>query len=97
MLEKAKSIAKSIQPTPETIKDWAAIWASETIKQAQAAFKDLTFSPVPKDPKRPDALPRWTVHFDNKKTYDEKAEEIKRAQLATGGARLAQLLKAIWP
>ena len=97
MLEKAKSIAKSIQPTPETIKDWAAIWASETLKQAQAAFKDLTFSLVPKDPKFPDALPRWIVHFPDKEAYDRDAKKTKRTQLATGGARLAHLLKAIWP
>ena len=100
MLEKAAAMlekTKGTQPTPEEIKGWAAIWATETLKQAQdVAFKDLTFSPVPKDPKRPDALPRWTVTFPNKTAYDENAKEIKRQQLAAGGARLAQLLKAIW-
>ena len=59
----------------------------------------LTFSLRPKDPNHPDALPRWFVHFanDNKDAYDEKAKETKRHQLAKGGARLAQLLNAIWP
>jgi hypothetical protein len=89
--------AKRTPFTPGSIKDWAAIWASETLKQAQAAFKDLTFSLVPKDPKFPDALPRWIVHFPDKEAYDRDAKKTKRTQLAKGGARLAQLLKAIWP
>jgi len=90
--------AKGIQPTSGSIKDWATIWASETIKQAQTvAFKDLTFSPVPKDPKFSDAPSRWIVHFPDKKVYDGDARETKRAQLAKGGARLAQIINAIWP
>jgi hypothetical protein len=30
-------------------------------------------------------------------TYLRQMDEIKRQQLAKGGARLAQLLNAIWP
>jgi S1/P1 Nuclease len=94
--------AGDLQPTSGPINGWAAIWASEAVKEAQAAFEGLTFSLRPKDPNHPDALPRWFVHFDskyfaNKEAYDEKAKETKRHQLAKGGARLAQLLNAIWP
>jgi hypothetical protein len=96
MLKQAKHELATLTPGPP--KDWAAIWASETIKQARTvAFKDLTFSPVPKDPKHHDASPRWIVHFPNKEAYDREAKETKQIQLARGGAHLAQILKAIWP
>jgi hypothetical protein len=90
--------AKGVPVTRGPIRGWAAIWASESVKQAQAAFpKDLTFSFVPKDAEFPGSPPHWNVHFADKPAYDRDAEKIKRAQLAKGGARLAQILNAIWP
>jgi hypothetical protein len=84
-------------PTPGSIEGWAAIWASESVKQAQAAFKDLTFSFVAKDAEYHGSPAHWNVQFMNRDTYDQNAKNIKRAQLAKGGARLAQILNAIWP
>ena len=86
--------AKGVSLTPGPIKNWAAIWASETIKQAREAFDGLTFSLEP--PKFPDSPPRWDVHFADRHAYEQNADKIKRAQLAKGGARLAQILNAIW-
>jgi hypothetical protein len=40
---------------------------------------------------------RWTVAFDDHTAYLRTQDEIKRKQLAKGGARLAELLNAIWP
>jgi hypothetical protein len=61
------------------------------------AFKDLTFSFVPKDAEYHGSPAHWNVHFINRDIYEQNAENMKRAQLAKGGARLAQILNAIWP
>jgi hypothetical protein len=88
ILAKAREIAAT--PTPGPIEGWAATWASESVMVSREAFAGLTFSVAPRG---------WTVHFTNndKKKYDENADRIKRAQLAKGGARLAQVLNTIWP
>ena len=80
--------ARAVPPTPGPIKGWAASWASDTVKMAQMAFKDLTFFGPPHD---------WTVTFADRQKYEQDADKIKRMQLAKGGARLAQLLNSIWP
>jgi hypothetical protein len=82
--------ARAVPPTSGPINGWAASWASDTLMKAREAFDGLKFS-VPADHRG------WQVHFDDRQTYDQNAEKMKRAQLAKGGARLAQLLNAIWP
>ena len=56
------------------------------------AFAGLTFKLTQTLPEN-----RWTVAFDDHTTYLRSQDEIKRKQLAKGGARLAELLNAIWP
>jgi len=83
--------ARTVQPTPGLIAVWAARWATESVLKARQAFAGLTFSGA--------GHQLWDVHFlDNEKQpYDDDATKIKRSQLAKGGARLAQVLNAIWP
>jgi S1/P1 Nuclease len=98
MLEQANTELTTLTPGP--INGWAAIWASETVKQAQEAFDGLTFSPCPPPPPSSSSCERphkWIVHFKDRDAYERKAEKIKQTQLAKGGAHLAQILKAIWP
>ena len=86
--------AKAVPPTAGPIGGFAASWASDTIKQAQIAYAGLTFTPDKHfDPKKP----KWWVHFKEADAYRDKERALKRAQLAKAGARLAQLLNAIWP
>jgi hypothetical protein len=40
---------------------------------------------------------QWTVSFDDHDAYLRSMDAIKRKQLAKGGARLAEILNAIWP
>lgn len=40
---------------------------------------------------------KWSVSFDDHTTYLRSMDAIKRQQLAKGGARLAEILNAIWP
>jgi hypothetical protein len=39
---------------------------------------------------------KWAVVFDDHAKYLQSMDAIKRQQLAKGGARLAELLNAIW-
>jgi len=67
----------------------AAAWASDTVMVSHDAFKGLIFSKG--------CQGHWLMKFANRKAYLKNANAIKEVQLAKGGARLAQLLNAIWP
>jgi hypothetical protein len=84
--------AKNVAPTQGPPQDWPAIWASESILVARDAFKDLTFKRVEPPPRV-----QWTVVFSDHAAYLRSMDAIKRRQLARGGARLAEILNAIWP
>jgi hypothetical protein len=88
LLDAAKSVPAS-QGSPES---WPVAWATDTLLVAHDAFKGLSFKLTP-----PAAKVKWTVTFDNHMDYLQAADAIKRKQLAKGGARLAELLNAIWP
>src|SRR5882757_1769162 len=83
---------KLVPPSQGAPEDWPAAWATDTLLVAHDAFKGLSFGPTP-----PPAQPKWTVTFANHTDYLQAADAIKRKQLAKGGARLAELLNAIWP
>jgi hypothetical protein len=42
------------------------------------------------------AAPQWSVSFDDRTAYLAAEDAFKRKQLAKAGARLAELLNAIW-
>ena len=55
-----------------------------------AAFEGLTFLPASKKG-------RWGAHFVDRKEYVKAKNRIQAEQLAKAGARLAQVLNAVWP
>lgn len=67
--------------------DWPARWGTQSLEQARIAFDGLTFSA------RQDT--HWNVHLPP--GYDARADAIKRQQLTAAGARLAFVLKAVFP
>lgn len=67
--------------------DWPARWATQSLEQARLAFDGLKFSARQGD--------HWNVHLPP--GYNARADAIKRQQLTIAGARLAQVLKAIFP
>jgi hypothetical protein len=81
--------ASAIPPTPGEIKDLATIWASETVMLSHAAFAGLTFAG--------EGSEHWSVQYANRDDYWKAQDKVKVDQIAKGGARLAQLLNAIWP
>lgn len=68
---------------------WATVWATDTIKVAPQAFAGATFV------KRNDE--GWDIAFPDHAAYVIARNDIKRQQMAKAGARLANLLNAIWP
>lgn len=84
--------AKHVRPTVGGVSTWSEQWADDTIGAGKPAFTQLSFAPADKfDPKNP----RWTVLQGV--GYEQMATDLKFDQLAKAGARLAQLLRAIWP
>jgi hypothetical protein len=82
------SAARSLPPTKGGVEDWPTAWASDTIVVAHQALNG-TFTPTGPE--------HWTVTFENRDNYLSSEDTIKRQQLAKAGARLAELLNAIWP
>lgn len=81
--------ARSLAATPGTSADWPAMWASDTIVVAHDAFAGTTFKQT--------SAEHWSVKFSDAQAYADAEDKIKRQQLAKAGARLAELLNAIWP
>jgi len=79
--------AKKVPKTKGAVAAWSVSWANETQKAAIRAFEDLDFGPKTAD--------GWMVELPD--TYPQLMEHIKKRQLTRAGARLAQLLRAIWP
>jgi hypothetical protein len=84
--------ARTVPAGQGGIEDWPAAWASDSLRVAHGAFAGLTFKLTQSHPSS-----RWTVAFDDHTAYLRSQDAIKRKQLAKGGARLAELLNAIWP
>jgi len=84
--------ARSLPASQGGIADWPAAWASDSVLVSHEAFTGLTFKLTQTLPQN-----RWTVMFDDHVAYLGTQDAIKRKQLAKGGARLAELLNAIWP
>jgi hypothetical protein len=67
--------------------DWPARWGTQSLEQARLAFDGLKFSA------RQDT--HWNVALPS--GYGARADAIKRRQLTLAGARLAFVLKAVFP
>ena len=89
---KMLTAAKGVAVTAGDVTTWPAAWASETIVASHSAFTGVAFTRT--GATKPG---EWTAVFPNRKRYFGKKNTLQAAQLAKGGARLSQLLNAIWP
>jgi hypothetical protein len=80
--------AKAVPRTPSPVENFAAAWASYTVKASHSAFAGLTFTGT--------CGGHWLVHFKNHDQYASEEETLKHDQIAKAGAHLAELLNAIW-
>jgi hypothetical protein len=82
--------AKAVPASNAQIDMLASIWAGETVRLSRDVFKGLAFGDRNNQGK-------WPVTVDNAFLYRMKLENMQRQQIVKGGARLAQLLREIWP
>jgi S1/P1 Nuclease len=85
--------ARTIATPAVPLSTWSTQWATETIQVGHAAFTGLRFAPKTTHASKP----LWTVIGTHAGTYQSRADALKAKQLAESGARLAQVLQAIWP
>lgn len=83
--------ARAIPASPGDAVAWPAAWASETLLVARAAYAGIAFEP------QSAATGHWTARFDDPAAYLLSKRRLQTEQLTRAGARLAQLLNAIWP
>lgn len=84
-------LAKRVAPTPGAIFSWPDEWATESVGVAQLAYEEIDFTA------EDEARKEWPASFIDTARYAKTMNAIKQQQIAAAGARLAQILKKIWP
>ncbi len=86
------TLARPVPVTPGTLSQWPAVGASDTVMASHEAFQGLTFGAE----KQPGTRTRsWPVTEPS--GYALSRAALQKDQLVKAGARLAQLLQAVWP
>lgn len=81
--------AKLVPVTTGSVDLWPAAWATDTMLASHAAFQGLTFGP--------EDLAKKTWTLTKPAGYAAMKAALQKKQLVKAGARLAQLLQAIYP
>jgi S1/P1 Nuclease len=89
LAEEILSEARKVATTHGSLSNWSTKWATDTVLTAKPAFKGLTFSHEDIEHHQ------WLVAFPD--DYSGTRAAVQRQQLIKAGARLAQILEAIWP
>lgn len=79
----------AIAPTPDwdgvgEMKDWSKQWADDTLRQSKSVYGGLTITGKEER--------GWDIALPT--NYDQTSSELVKTELAMGGYRLAQILKA---
>jgi hypothetical protein len=80
--------ARQVPATGGAPASWPVAWASDTLRTAPKAFDGLAIGPK--------AGGEWPATAQEP-AYRQARENLQQAQLVKAGARLAQLLNAVWP
>ena len=84
--------AKLVPVTAGPVSGWAGAWASETVMASHTAFQGLTYGP---EEQANTTHRKWPVTEPT--DYATNRAALQKTQLVKAGARLAQLLEAVWP
>ncbi len=84
--------AKLVPATAGPVSEWARAWASETVGVSRAAFSGLSFGPERNEGTQ---SAKWPVA--EPANYSAHRSALQKDQLVRAGARLAQLLEAVFP
>jgi hypothetical protein len=79
--------AKRVPAPRGKVETWPAVWAGESIGDAKRAFQGVTFAPQKND--------KWKVTLPA--GYATTMNATKEGEIVKAGARLAQILRSIWP
>jgi hypothetical protein len=82
--------AERAVPTVGEVDSWPATWAGESLLLARAAYAPLTFGKHVTDH-------GWDATNTEWRPYMREMRNVQRRQIIVAGARLAEILKAIWP
>ncbi|NSL56340.1 S1/P1 nuclease [Uliginosibacterium aquaticum] len=74
---------------------WAQAWATELVQTGKAVYAPLSYTPRPAQANSSSAA-GWSASGMTD-AYRKQADQLKQAQLALAGARLAKMLQAVWP
>lgn len=86
------AVVTQARQTPETagpIEGWSTSWATESLLASHQAYQGLTYEPLDTHAKR------YLVGLPN--GYSVERAKVQRERVILAGARLAQIMKAIWP
>jgi hypothetical protein len=83
--------ARAVPATSGDIGTWAATWASESVGEANGAFSGLRFDKKMTNPRG------WDIIFTDRTAYLAMVGDVQRKRIVRAGARLAEVLKTIWP
>lgn len=81
--------AKAVRIETDRIENWAAIWATDAIAISADAMTGVSY--------RKTGPRKRVIEFSDRDKYLEKADKLKRQQLAKAGARLAAIVNRIFP
>jgi hypothetical protein len=76
-----------VQPAPFKL-GWSTAWATETLVLGKMAYNGITYSAE-------DAHNHYQITLPA--GYNTMKTQIQRDQVVKAGARLAQILREIWP
>jgi hypothetical protein len=80
--------ARTVPRTAGPMADWSAIWATGTLKQAaQVAYQGLSYGEQ--------KAGSWSAPLNTR--YYDAMQPVKKKLLTSAGARLAQVLRTVWP
>lgn len=86
--KKGIAAARAERVPSGSIAEWPARWATDTLRAGRAAFDGLAYAPR-------SAGGTWRATVP--RSYRTDRIELQRRQLTKAGARLALILRAIWP
>jgi hypothetical protein len=81
--------AKAVSPLTIQVEVMPSRWASDTVLASKRAFKRLSFGNR--------AGKYWKATADDQGKYKTEHDQLQHDQIIKAGARMAQLLKEIWP
>ena len=84
--------ARALRPSRAKPGRWAQAWASDTLAASRQAFVGLSL--VPAVSQKGGRM--WTGVFDDEDAYRIRRDQVQTVQLSKAGARLAQLVNALY-